>query len=623
MKINASSPSFSIAVTPLDTEHFRPEVLGHYYEDMAQSLLKMGTDDFLKIYFNDGDIYINVNNPDYALSGMKSKDCPLLLQKLLGEDTPLSSAINRGDHLKMGGKYLRFLRLTEFPQEIMDQGHFNELGRYFMTIRKLSKSRACSILDRKRKVFRSDNTGDFANYKSEEGEDQAEALLAQIQLNTEGLFEVELWFWVLADTEAEMAEQTNCLLNFFKHIEGTIKIEDLGLSEAFLNFVPETWPSFMETTLMPSNYLLGLMPLSGDYLHNNGIKLHSLNDKGVFLDNFSGANFNIAIIGHSGSGKTFLAQKVVDHFLEQGLKAVILDRGNSFDRLAIYRQGSIFGRKINPLQFKNAKFLTEFLSSFIPEREFSHYQKCLLFKAVNDNLNQVDSLDELFSIIDEKISNFSLYFEEYREFLTDKTIKINNITYVDTGKYPEKFLRPLFIYLTEYIKNLEGQKIFVFEECWYSLKHNVDHLGDFFRISRAQGVSCMAITQSLDDLTNSSLGRIIAENTYFKILFSAPQKENEYLDRDDLNRIEELKSQRGQYSEFYIKTPLHRKTLRFYPSVLEHERFTSHFEDRKKIDRFISDFKNHFNYKTLIKRWTELKYGKNINMYLADYESKR
>ena len=619
MKVNINEQSFSSAFTPQDTEYLDSGSLGHYYEGITQSLLKMSDDHFLKIYFNAGDIYINTNS-DFLPTGIKSKDCPSLLQNLMGKKTPLTDVLNRGDHLKIGGKYLRFLRLTEFPQEIADQGHFNGLGRYFMTMRKIPRSHACSILDRKRKIFRSDNTGDFANYKSEEGEGQAEELLAQIQLNTEGLFEIEFWFWILSDTEEELTEQTGHFLSFFKHSEGKVKIEDIGLSEVFLNFIPGTPPSFIRSMLTSSNYLLGLMPLSGDYLHDNGIVFHSLSDKSIFFNNFSGANFNMAIIGHSGSGKTFLAQKIVNHHLGEGLKAVILDRGHSFDHLARYHEGTIFGDKLNPLQFKNVKFLVEFLSSFMPKREFSYHKKCLLFKTIRENLAAIKNLDTLFIIIDKKIPEFSLYFEEYRELFTDEFIQMSEVTYVDTRKYPENFLRPLFIYLTEYIKNLDGQKIFVFEECWHTLQHNINYLGEFFRTSRSQGISCIAITQRLDDLLASGLGKIIAENTYFKILFSVPQKENEYLDNYDLERIAELKSRKDEYSEFYLKTPLHRKTLRFYPTMLEHESFTSNFKDRKKIDRFISEFKNHFNYKTLIHRWTELKYGKNINMHLSDYK---
>ena len=613
MKIPLTNHFTTFRLIPKDLEHLSADSLGQYYESLSQGLLNMKENSFLRLYYKEGKIYVNTDHADFSLWGTQRRPCPSLLKELLGEDVTASNVLNRGDHLKVGGKYLRFFRLKDFPQEIAEHGHFNQTSDYLISMRKLSPSEACSLLDRKRKVFRSDNAGEFSNYKSEEGETQAESLYAQIQLNREGLFEVEFWFWVLSDTEAELSEETQNLLAFFKHRDGSIKIEDLGLSEAFLNYLPGMSPSFKAPLLVPSHYLLGLMPLSGDFLHESGILFHSLNDKSVFLDNFSGANFNMAIVGHSGSGKTFLAQKIIDHHLEKGIKAVILDRGDSFDRLAKYHGGAMFSGKINPLQFKNASFLTDFFSSFIPKEEFSHQQKCLLFKTIRDNLDKIDGPCSLFSLVDEQVENFSLYFEEHRELFTDKALEMSHITYVDTRQYPDSFLAPLFIYLAEYVKNLKGQKIFVFEECWHTLQKNIGHLGEFFRTSRAQGISCVAITQCLDDLLESELGKIIAENSYFKIFFSAAQRENESLDEHDLKRIADLKSLKGQYSEFYLKTPLHRKSLRFYPTPVEYERFTSHFEDRKKIDQFILEFENHFDYKTLIHRWTELKYGTENN----------
>ena len=330
----------------------------------------------------------------------------------------------------------------------------------------------------------------------------------------------------------------------------------------------------------------------------------------------------MALIGHSGSGKTFLGQHIVDYHLGQGAKAVrVLDRGHSFDRLAKYHDGTIFGDKINPLQFRNPYFLVEFLSSFIPHGEISYKTRCLLFKAIKENIDRIGSVSELFDLIDGVIPNFSLYFERDREFFTDEEVRVTDITYVDTRRYSDGLLRPLFIYLMEYAKGLEGRKVFVFEECWNALRHNVDYIGEFFRTSRALGISCIAITQRFDDLLASELGRVIAENTFFKIIFSVPQVVNEYLDEDDLDAIANLKSQEQEYSEFYLKAPFTRKTLRYYPTVFQHERFTSHFEDRKKIDRFVADYINHFDYKTLIQRWTEVKYGQDINQYIAEYKS--
>ena len=273
----------SFLLMPSDIEHMDTDALGQYYEDITQSLLKMNHGQFLKIYFNHGDIYACTDAPQFTFSNFKTKECPSILRSLLGENIPLDSVLNCQDHLKLGGKYLRFFRLKDFPQEIFDQGNFNELGRYFMAIRQISKDQATSSLDRKRKIFRSNNAGEFANYKSEEGESQAEELLAQIQLNTEGLFEIEFWFWVIANTEDDLGKQTDYFFSYFKHSEGLIQMEDLGLSEAFINFVPEMSPTFVAPNLCPSSYALGLMPLSGDYLHKNGMPLQSLGGKEVFF----------------------------------------------------------------------------------------------------------------------------------------------------------------------------------------------------------------------------------------------------------------------------------------------------------------------------------------------------
>ena len=616
VKVSANKNSFSHEVYPRDIEHLSPNEISNYYEDIAKSVLKMPSEYYLKIYYDEGKIYVDTDNPDFELAQAKAKACPWLLEKLIGE-VPLDSALNHGDHIKIGGKYLRFLHLTEFPKEALDQGHFNSLDRYYMVIKQIPNAKASLLLDSKRKVFHSDNSGVFANYKSEAGEDQAEELLEQVQLNLDGLFEVEFWFWVLADTEAEMAEQTKIILDHFKHNDGKARIETLGLTEAFLSYLPGFLPALVGPIVTTSDYLLGLMPLSRDHLHDSGILLYSISDKKVFFDIFSGSNFNTAIIGHSGSGKTFLTQKIIDYYLASGIKAVIVDRGESCDRLARYHNGTIFANKVNPLQFKNPSFLTEFLCSFIPHGVLSYRQKCILFNSIQKHIKTIKTLDELFKIVDKEIPDFSIYLNQYRDFFTDQKIRPSDITYVNTRNYPENFLRPLFIYLSEYISNLSGNKVFVFEECWHALSHNVDYIGEFFRTSRARGISCIAVTQRFDDLLNSEIGKIIAENTYFKILFSVPQKKNEYLDEYDLEYISELKSQENEFSEFFLKTPFIRKPLRYYPSVLEHERFTSNYDHRKQIDQFISKYEKDFDYKTLIKRWTELKYGTNIHRYLA------
>ena len=157
---------------------------------------------------------------------------------------------------------------------------------------------------------------------------------------------------------------------FSKEAREGSKSKISGLSEAFLNFAPGVSPSFMDSTYLPSRYLLGLLPLSRDVVHEEGMIFQSMEEREVCLDLFSGENFNMSIVGHSGSGKTFLAQKIVDHYLEKDIKAVIIDRGESFDRLAKYHGGTVLGERINPLQFKDPSFLTNFCVPSSPKGNF-------------------------------------------------------------------------------------------------------------------------------------------------------------------------------------------------------------------------------------------------------------
>ena len=89
MKVKVGENSLSMAIVPRDIEHLEERELATHYEDFTQSLLKMGDGHFLKVYFNDGSIYFNTNNLSFSMPQVESKSCPNIIEKLLGENTPL------------------------------------------------------------------------------------------------------------------------------------------------------------------------------------------------------------------------------------------------------------------------------------------------------------------------------------------------------------------------------------------------------------------------------------------------------------------------------------------------------------------------------------------------------
>lgn len=586
-----------------------------YLDEIAQALLNLKAEskkaDFFKIYNVDGNIFLNTSHKDPLVPGVKITPAANLEGDLFGSHEFDSNIIISDDYCKINGRYYRFIRVSSFPESLFDMG----IGDYLITFQKISKEESVKSLDRKRRLFRSDNATNFSNYTSQEAEAQSEELLSHIQLDQDAFYKVELWFLCVSDTEKELSQKTNEILIYLKSVNCKVLIEDRGLTESILNFIPGFVPNFLDYQTPPLSYLVGLLPLSVDKIHDEGLPLTSLSGYEVFWDNFSSSeslNYNIAISGTSGAGKTFFAQKLVNHCLSKGIKALIIDRGDSFLSLTKYHNGQIFNGKINPLQFKeNIRFLTEFLTSFIPQEELSYKKRCLLYRTLKDimKVQSPKSMHELLSLIDQKIDEFSLYFEELNNYFTCEENPITDITYVDTRTYPERFLRPLFIFLTEYIDKIKGRKLFVFEEMWHELDHNISYLSEFFRTSRSKGISCLAITQLFEDLVESKIGNVIAKTTCYKIFFSQDCKKSEFLDDYDIEEIQSLRSVRKQYSELYLKSPTHRKKLRNYSTALEHEIFTSNDLEKEEIKKFIQDHEKYHDYQTLIHRWTEMKYG--------------
>lgn len=623
---NNGNTSFAFHWAATDLDNLLPDERERYLDQVAQCFINnKATEnlkgfDFFKIYKVSNQIFLNTTHENLQIPGVTLSPCLKLEKSLFGSENYESNILIKADFAKINGHYYRFFRITEFPHELFD----TDTANFIAAFRKIPKEKSIRALDRKRRLFRSDNTSAFANYTSEKAESQSEDLLSKIQLGSDALYELEFWFFAITTTEDELEAETRVILSALKSEDCKVCIEDLGLTEALLNFIPGVTPNFLNAALPPLSYLVGLLPLSTDKVHDEGLKLTALSGHNVNWDNFAAdsLNFNVAVCGTSGVGKTFLVQKMVDEFLKQGKKALIIDRGDSFLRLAKYHNGHIMNGKINPLQFKdNITFLTEFFASFIPQEEFSFKARCVLYKSLCQIMETTPPKGtwELLKLLENDLPEFTLYFEELKKYFTDEILPITDITYVDTKEYPERFLRPLFIFLTEYIKKIEGRKLFVFEEAWHELDNNITYLSEFFRTARTQGISCVAITQMFDDLVENKIGKVIAQMTCYKFFFSQQIKKSEYLDDYDVEQIHSCQSEKGKFSEFYLKSPLHRKKLRLYATPLEHEKYTSNDRDKEALKKYLADKEEYFDFKTLIHRWTEIKYGQdNIHTPIID-----
>lgn len=83
---------------------------------------------------------------------------------------------------------------------------------------------------------------------------------------------------------------------------------------------------------------------------------------------------------------------------------------------------------------------------------------------------------------------------------------------------------------------------------------------------------------------------------------------SEFMDQHTNELLNTIQSKKGDYSEFLLLSEDHKKPIRYYPSYLEYQLFTSDREDNNKLFNYINT--NKYDKNTLIYIDSEL--GENI-----------
>lgn len=373
--------------------------------------------------------------------------------------------------------------------------------------------------------------------------------------------------------------------------------------------MPGVEPSFKRAQLCPSGYLSELIPFHADRLMGEGIKLNARSNNTIYFDLFekSSPNFNALITGSSGQGKSMIANKLIKENLAQSAKGMILDLGNSFKKNVMFHDGVIFSEKINPLQFNNPMYLKEFVKAVLGGG-LSRKEEGKLYEVIKSFDLRNLGMDGFILRLEKEFEDIRYYFSEFEMFFTDETLELNDLSYCDLTNYPESFKSPLMIYLIEYFKQLQGQKIFVFDECWGLLKNNADYVAECFRTFRKHDASAIAISQNMDDFSKTQLGRVIIQNTYYKFLFAQHLRDSEYLTDYQKELLASVHSEKGKFSEFLLVNEDFQKVCRFHSSPLEYELFHSSKDELIHFDHYMEENGKYLSFKEAIINFTKIKY---------------
>lgn len=575
-----------------------------------------GTNDWHKFYSLGEKLFLNTPLENISLPLCSLKESPNAFNHLLGMEDFISDVIVSEDFVHFNSTYLRMINLYEMPKSI-STFELQSLGDLLIAFKKISPNVAKRRISTQRKLHHANLYKTIRNLESEASYLEAEKMNEAMMTGDEQMFEVEGWFLVKAQSIEELNKKTKALTEILKQKEIKTLIESVSLSELFPTVLFGMPPAFKRVHDCQTTYLVDLLPLKKDSLMKDGYEFTTLsgNEVNFSLFNQNSLNFNALFTGVSGAGKSMCAQKVVREEIARGAKAVILDLGNSFDKLSKYHNANIFSQKFNPLQFKNPQYLKEFVISVIPEKELSAKLEGKIFKTIQESLSETKSFFELVEKLESEIPEISLYFSELWEFFTDVNVTITNLTYVNTTNFPDKIKAPLIIYLIEYFKHLDGRKLFVFDEVWSFLRKNASYIEESFRTFRKENASAIAISQALSDFTSTEIGRVIADLSYYKFLFSQNPEGVSGLSEFDLERVKSVHSKKEYYSEFYLLSENIKKVLRFYPSTLEYVLFNTEAQEKTELAKYIEIYGPFFEYQNVIERFIDFKYqnlgGKN------------
>lgn len=592
-------------IIPPDLEGVSFEDFEKVMGDLENDLIQ--TDSTFKLYRLNGRVYLNSFGEFGLTHGrLEPKNDPI--GTFLGRDEATIQFYD--NYLTQGSEFIQLLSIKDFPEK-MQPFEASTLSDFVLCFKKVPKLVAKNRINMKRKLHFSALFKGMRDLDSENAFNQAESILDQVTTDGAGLFTVECFLILRAPTKERLDKFSVETVALYKAKDATLRVEERGLSYLYQTLIPGVPAAFKRSSDIPSDYLSYWVPFQRDFIHAEGLNLLARSGTDVFLDLFhpTALNFNVLITGSSGQGKSMIANRLLHHQLQSGAKGMVLDLGNSFSKSALYHGGMVLSERFNPMQFKCPRYLKEFILTGVDEKMGKRAEGKLFeeIKAILDSYPDA-SFDDLLQGLEKSFAGISFYFAEIREFFTTEIRPLHDFTYCDFSLYPEAMKAPLIIYLIEYFKNLDGQKIFIFDECWHLLEKNAGYIAENFRTFRKKNASAVAISQNLDDFSETQLGRVIIQNTFTKLLFRQNLRESEFLDSTSKTLLDSIQSKKGEYSEFLYLSEVGNKPLRYKTTALEYELFTSDPTDAKQFQKYMDDKGRFLSFKKAIENFTAIKH---------------
>jgi hypothetical protein len=548
-------------------------------------------------------IFLHTTVKDPVLGQLEIESAEAL-PSLIQSET-FDSTVRLGqDYAYFNSTFYSFVSITKLPKSL-SYGELSYFGDYFVNVKKLSSAEARTILEISVNTNASSQISK-RDFKGEATLSEGENLLEALEFGAEDLLEFEIYFVLQDIDEKSLRLRQRKLVEELKRARFTPLIETVGLHRALQLFVLKLPPKFERKILLNGSVGVNLLPLSQDRLMDNGAEFLSTGNVPLSFELFNSdsINFNMLITGETGRGKSLIAMYLMLH--TEG-KKIIFDPKGDFSKVVKYHGGKVLSGSFNPY-IPDPCYLKELICSCV---ELDIVTKGRLLKTLMEmDLSQYNGLQQLIEAISQDFPSLEYSFIEIWPYLSTQKMIENEIILINLINYPDRVLSLLLIFLIQHIDSIEGKKTVILDECHRIMAKNGEWVGLKMREMRSKQGSLIAISQTFDEFTSTSFGKVIANNTFYKVFFAQSISKGDFIDDFDVDKITSLKMVKRVYSQFYLKSGHHRKQLRYKPDPLTYELCTSDPEDRKRFARYEKNYKDYLSDWDILHKYVDFKYSR-------------
>lgn len=426
------------------------------------------------------------------------------------------------------------------------------------------------------------------NYNSKKLHDKADSTLKLLDRQETGLYECTINCTVAAMDKKKLKEAETKFKETTKREKGSFTVVPAKQAAVLL----EGFGKKLTFDLGSCAILYAFS--SGDMLEiPNGVLLgRNIYSKGpVIFDIGKRTNYNIAVIGTSGSGKSFTAKILLNRLNQKfpDSHVYVIDPTNEYGRIAnffgmdtlnITKSDEELG--LDPFQILDAQDAADILSEITnaPDTTRIQFQKyCDKASSIKEFYKKLSKKDReyLDHLIDGPLSRV---MSGYPKLNTQKRIVVS----MEGGATATDSEAMILVLLLNKIFKIchdlpvTTRKILVVDEAWrmFKMPHTAKYIDLIVRMGRKLNIMFVFISQRVEDISEESQGGIgkIIDNIATKIMLGlneqAAQKAKEVLNLSE-KETENLK--RLSKGQALFLTEEHRVFTKFEPTAQEKEMF--------------------------------------------------